>query len=83
MCYTFESRKEGLDIYKTMEEIRKAAGMNQTDFANALGISRRTYAFRLTGEQPWLLHEIMKAADLNDGEVAIEMEGRVLNITIK
>jgi transcriptional regulator with XRE-family HTH domain len=81
--YTLVSRKEGLDIYKTMEEIRKAAGMNQTDFANALGISRRTYAFRLIGDQPWLLHEVVKAAELNEGEVAIETEGRVLNISIK
>lgn len=75
-------KKGGLAIYKTIEEIRKDSGMNQTDFAQLLGVTRRTYAFRLTGEQPWLFREIMTAAKLNGGEVAIELDGDVINIKI-
>ena len=55
-----------------IEEIRAKTGMNQTEFAKAIGSSFRTYLGRLSGSQPnWQLSEIIKAAEFNDGEVVV------------
>lgn len=70
-------------IYKTTEQIRKEVGYNQTDFANSVGMSYRTYQERLSNTQPnWKISELIGIADYNDGKLQIEFEGETYNITI-
>lgn len=58
--------------------------MNQTDFAEALGMSKRTYIYRTNGEQPiWTLDELIKASKFNKGQISVERDGTIYNITIK
>ena len=69
---------------KTVEEIRKQVGMTQKEFAETIGTSFRTYQGRLAGSQPkWLLSEVIKASQMNDGEVLLETEDGIVEIRIK
>lgn len=71
-------------MYKTIEDIRKDTGMNISDFAQAIGLSKRTYLYRKTGEQPmWLLDEVIAAAEMNGGQIIIESNGKTYRIAIK
>lgn len=70
---------------KTIEEVRKAAGYNQTDWAQLIGSTFRTYLARLQGTQPkWQLSEIIKATEYTkDGKVRINILGATYDITVK
>lgn len=71
-------------VYKTIEEIRKDIGMTIPDFAQAIGLSKRSYIYRKSGEQPmWLLDEVIAAAKMNGGQIIIESKGKPYRINIK
>lgn len=71
-------------IHKTIEEIRQESGKSQFEFAKEIGVSPRTYAYRITGEQPnWTLSEIIQVSKFNKGQVTIDHEGKTFNVTIK
>ena len=70
-------------MYKTIEEIRKDLGMTIPDFANAIGLSKRTYIYRKTGEQMWMLDEVVSAAEMNGGQIIMESKGKTYRINIK
>lgn len=58
--------------------------MNQPDFADAIGISKRTYNYRITGQQPdWTFGEVVKASKFNRGQVTVSLEGKTYQVTIK
>ena len=72
-----------LIIFKTIEEIRKGVGYNQTDFANSVGMSYRTYQERISKTQPnWKISELVEIADYNNGKLQVDYEGETYNITI-
>lgn len=57
--------------------------MNQTDFAAYIGSSYRTYQGRLQGSQPyWTLLEVIRAAELNQGKIIVNQEGKNYRISI-
>lgn len=59
-------------MYKTIEDIRKSMNINQTQFAEKIGTTFRTYQGRLNGSQPkWLLDEVITAALFNEGQILI------------
>ena len=58
--------------YKTIEDVRKATGQSQKVFADTIGTTFRTYQARLKGDQPkWLLSEIIKASEYNNGYIIV------------
>lgn len=82
--YKIVNRKGVKIIHKTVEEIRQESGKSQLDFAKEIGVSPRTYAYRITGEQPnWTLSEIIQVSKFNEGQVTIDHEGKTFNVTIK
>ena len=68
---------------KKPEEIRAGNGMTQAQFAEAIGSSRRTYIYRVNGDQPWMLSEVVNIAKLNEGEVLINDGDRWYQIRIE
>lgn len=71
-------------MYKTVEEIRKTTGMNQTAFSESIGVnSRRTYANRIGNVQPWILNEIIKVTEFNEGQVRVTADGVDYLVDIK
>ncbi|MBR2653983.1 MAG: hypothetical protein IKD59_05440 [Lachnospiraceae bacterium] len=68
---------------KTAEEIRKElSGMNQTEFANSLGMSLRTYCTRIT-EGGWSVRDIVAASSWSDGQIRVTVDGVDYDITIR
>lgn len=58
--------------YKTIEEVRTEQGFSQKLWADLIGSTFRTYQARLKGDQPkWLLSEVIKAAEYNNGYITI------------
>ena len=37
---------------------------NQSEFANAMGLSERTISFKINGKRPWKQEEILKAIQI-------------------
>ena len=69
---------------KDIEEIRKDNGYSQIVFADLIGSTFRTYQGRLQGVQPkWTLNEIIKASEMNNGEVKVPTINGTYEITIK
>lgn len=69
---------------REIEEIRKQSGMSQVEFAKYLGTARRTYLNRLNGDHPrWFLEEIVKIAELNEGEVIAVADGKRYAIKVE
>ena len=69
---------------KTVEESRKEVGMTQKEFAESIGTSFRTYLGRLAGSQPeWKLSEVIKASQMNEGEVLLQTEEGIFEINVK
>lgn len=68
---------------KKPEEIRAGHGMTQAQFAEAIGSSRRTYIYRVNGDQPRMLSEVVNIAKLNEGEVLINDGDRWYQIRIE
>ncbi len=69
--------------YKEIEQIRKDANISQDEFAKMIGASRRTYNYRITNEQPWILNEVIIASTLNKGKVKVKVGDSFYDITIK
>lgn len=72
--------------YLTIEQIRlmQIPKMNQTNFAEKIGCTFRTYQGRITGYQPdWKLEEIIKASQMNGGKILINSMGTDYKIDIK
>lgn len=70
-----------LKKFKTIEEIRVSTGMNQSQFAKEIGLPRRTYLARLSGDQPrWRLEELIKASNHNKGCISVSIEGKLYDI---
>lgn len=58
--------------------------MTQKNFAQAIGSSVRTYQARLFGSQPkWQIAEIIKASQLNHGEIRIEIDDGIYDLKVK
>lgn len=71
-------------MYKEIEEIRRDSGMTQSEFARYIGTARRTYLNRITGERPrWYFEELIKVAELNEGEVIVSTDGTKYRIKIE
>lgn len=60
-------------IYKSIEQIRKeCANISQTEFANNIGMSFRSYQERLQGKRKeWKFLEIAKASEYNKGKILV------------
>lgn len=52
---------------KSSEQIRIALGVTQKEFAQMLGLARRTYNARIAQEQDWKLQDLINLTSLNDG----------------
>lgn len=78
------SGRDVIIIYKTVEEIRKEnTELNQTDFANSIGLSFRSYQERLQGKRKeWKFSEIAKASSYNKNKIRVETEDGVYEATI-
>lgn len=85
-AYTEEEReRKVIAIYIRVEDIRKdKTNLSQTDFAKEIGMSYRSYQERLTGERPkWLVSEIVKASQFNNGKILVDIDGREYAVSIK
>lgn len=78
-------RKGEIRIYKFIEDIRRErTDLTQTQFANEIGMSFRSYQERLKGDRPkWFASEIIKASQFNNGEILVEMDGKTYQVKIK
>lgn len=71
-------------MYKEIEEIRRDSGMTQLEFAKYVGTARRTYINRISGERPrWFFEELVKIAELNEGEVIVNTDGKQYRVKIE
>ena len=68
---------------RTVEEIRKSTDRSQIEFAKDIGLSTRSYTNKIHNRQEWKLSEIVKVAELNEGEVQVEINGVNYDITMK
>ena len=70
--------------YKTIEEIREDNELSQVDFAQALGMSRRTYLNRLSGDAPdYLVKEVVEASKYNKGKVKVKVGSEEYEIEVR
>lgn len=70
--------------YLEMDDLRNHIGMNQQQFSEAIGCSRRTYNDRLNGKAPkWNADEIVKASQLNGGKIRLRSSGKFYNLDVK
>lgn len=67
---------------KTLKEIREANHFSQVEFAEYLGMSRRSYQMKETGELPLTQNEIIKAAKLNKGTIRVLGEDGYYDIKV-
>lgn len=58
--------------FKSSEELRSELGLNQSQFSQMLGLSRRTYNARLMQEQDWKLHDLIKLCAISDGRILVQ-----------
>lgn len=49
---------------RTIEELRRIHGYTQKQTADALGITERGYAYKISGERSWKAEELVKLAEL-------------------
>lgn len=54
------------ETYMTVEEIRRSHNLTQKEFADRIGISPRSYTYKITGEKPWLPAELKAISDYCD-----------------
>lgn len=70
--------------FKSIEDVRTEHGYSQTVWADLIGSTFRTYQARLKGDQPkWLLSEVIKAAEYNNGYITIPTPQGDYQISIK
>lgn len=70
-------------MFKSPEEIRAGEGLNQSDMARKLGLSPRSYQYRITDELQWTVKDLVRLAEFNDGELLIDTAGKRYQISIK
>ena len=70
--------------YKSIEDVRTEHGFSQTVWADLIGSTFRTYQARLKGDQPkWLLSEVIKASEYNNGYITIPTPSGAYNLKIE
>ena len=69
--------------YKSIEDVRIEHGYSQVVWADLIGSTFRTYQARLKGDQPkWLLSEVIKASEYNNGYITIPTPNGTYNLKI-
>ena len=66
-----------------IEELQKQLNLNQLEFAQKLGISKRSYIYKLEGTQDWKLTELINLCKLTDEEIELKFGGDNYSVNIK
>lgn len=71
----------------TVEEIRQSLNLTQREFAERLGISRRSYTNKIQGVFNWTVPELLKVAEYGEitipsgsGKLVVRLEKKPHNI---
>ena len=73
---------KGGNVNIKVDEIRKAQGFtNQLSFAQELGMSKRAYLLRISGDQDWRIGELIKVAEY-ENTIHIDHGGKTYKVTI-
>lgn len=75
--------KKGCDRLKDIESIRTYLNLSQTEFAQELNISLRSYLNKIKNEQDWKLNELIKISSLCNEEIKIKNGMNTYLINIK
>ena len=76
-----KSTKGGDEI--TVEEVRQKLGLSQPEMAELLGISMRTYCYRITDKQDWRFAELAAIADNCDSELLLKSGSSFYRVSIQ
>ena len=67
----------------TVEEVRKKLGLSQPEMANLIGISMRSYCYRITGDQDWRFNELAAITDNCDSELLLKSGSNFYRVSIQ
>lgn len=68
---------------QTVENIREQLNLTQLEFSQQLGISKRLYNYKISGETEWKISELIKLTELCKDDIAIKHGGDTYSINIK
>lgn len=66
-----------------IESIRKKLNLTQQEFSQSIGMSRRSYTYRLAGDGCWTIKELIRIHDLCKEDIQVKYGIDNYSITIK
>lgn len=68
---------------KDIEAIRKKLNLTQTELAQELGISKRSYINRIENESDWKIGELIKLSNLCNDDITVKCGVNTYSINIR